>query len=409
MAADAQVQERVRILLKGTITGADAVEIALLRNQGLVATYEELGIAQADLVQAGLLRNPTLGARVRFPTGHGLIETEFSLAQDFLDLFTLPLRKRVASAQLEAAKARVGNAVLELAAEVRQAIVSVQAASLTARIRALALEGQQAAAELRRRQNAAGNVGDLELAQEEVFYQQGKIETARAQAQVIEQREKMNRLLGVWGPESASWAVGDALPELPAQEPVLDHVESLAIARRLDLASARAEADALEQSASAAGVTRFFPGILLGVSTARDAEGTHVTGPQLDLELPIFDQGQARLARLAAQVRQARAREAELAVGVRAEVRSLRNRLLAARGVAEHYKKVVLPLRERIVKQSQLRYNSMLLGVYQLLAARREEIDGYRDYIDSIRDYWMTRADLERAAGGAIAAQEKLP
>src|SRR6267143_5544418 len=119
--ADAQVQAHVRDLLRGTLTPEGAVEVALLRNQGLVATYEELGVAQADLVQAGLLRNPTFGARVRFPTSGGVVDTEFSIAQDFLGIFTLPLRKRVAAAQLDATKARVGSAVLELTAQVRRA------------------------------------------------------------------------------------------------------------------------------------------------------------------------------------------------------------------------------------------------------------------------------------------------
>jgi cobalt-zinc-cadmium efflux system outer membrane protein len=213
----------------------------------------------------------------------------------------------------------------------------------------------------------------------------------------------------VWGAESASWKVDDALADLPAQEPPLEHVESQAIARRLDLASARAEADALEQSATAMGITRALPAVQVGVSGGRDAEGIGLVGPTVDLELPIFDQGQARGARLLAQVRQARAREEELAVNVRSEVRTLRNRLLSVRSVAEHYKKVVLPLRERVVKESQLRYNSMLLGVFQLLAARRDEIDAYRDYIDSIREYWITRAELERAAGGSLLPLEKKP
>jgi len=410
--ADAQVQAHVRDLLRGTLTPEGALEVALLRNQGLVATYEELGVAQADLVQAGLLRNPTFGARVRFPTGAGLTATEFSVAEDFLGIFTLPMRKRVAAAQLDAAKARVGSAVLDLTAEVRGAFVGLQAAQATAKVRQLVLDAQQAAAELRRRQHAAGNVGDLELVQEEAFYQQAKLDIARAQTQVLEQRERVNRLLGLWGEESTSWKVADELPVLPAAEPALEHVESLAVARRLDLAAAHGEALALEQAASAAGITRFIPALEVGVSTERDAEGTHVTGPSVTVELPLFDQGQARVARLAAQVRQARAREAELAVNVRAEVRALRTRLLATRGVVEHYRTVLLPLRERVVQHAQVRYDSMLLGVFQLLLARREQIDAYRDYLDSVRDYWIARADLERAAGGSLAptlAQENKP
>ena len=410
--ADAQVKAHVRDLLHGTLTPEGAIEVALLRNQGLVATYEELGIAQADLVQAGLLRNPTLGARVRFPNAAGFTETEFSVAEDFLGIFTLPLRKRVAATQLDASKARVGSAVLDLTAEVRGAFVGLQAAQATAKVRQLVFDAQQAAAELRRRQYAAGNVGDLELAQQEAFYQQAKLDIARAQTLVLEQRERVNRLLGLWGEESASWKVADELPVLPAAEPALEHVESLAVARRLDLAAAHSEALALEQAASAAGITRFFPAVEVGVSTERDAEGRRVTGPSVALELPLFDQGQARTARLAAQVRQARAREAELAVNVRADVRALRTRLLAARGVVEHYRTVLLPLRERVVQHAQLRYNSMLLGVFQLLLARREQIDAYRDYLDSVRDYWIARADLERAAGGSLTAtlaQENKP
>src|SRR6266478_3076831 len=296
--ANAQVQAHVRELLRGTLTPEGAVEVALLRNQGLVATYEELGVAQADLVQAGLLRNPTFGARVRFPTGTGFTDTEFSVAEDFLGIFTLPLRKRLAATQLDASKARVGSAVLDLTAEVRGAFVGLQAAQATAKVRQLVLDAQQAAAELRRRQHAVGNVGDLELVQEEAFYQQAKLDLARAQTQVLEQRERVNRLLGLWGEESNSWKVPDELPVLPAAEPALEHVESLAVARRLDLAAAHSEALALEQAASAAVITRFFPAVGVGVSTERDAEGTRVTGPSVTLELPLFDQGQARVARL---------------------------------------------------------------------------------------------------------------
>src|SRR6267378_8108071 len=211
--ADAQVKAHVRDLLHGTLTPEGAIEVALLRNQGLVATYEELGIAQADLVQAGLLRNPTFGARVRFPTsGPGtFIDTEFSVAQDFLDLFTLPLRKRVAAAQLDAAKARVGSSVLELTSQVRQAMVTLQAAQATVEVRKLVLEAQGAAAELRVRQRAVGNVSDLDVIQEQAFFEQSKFDLGQAEEQAVQQREQVNRLLGLWGPESASWKVESRL------------------------------------------------------------------------------------------------------------------------------------------------------------------------------------------------------
>ena len=412
--ADEQVKARLRQLVRGELTPDQAVEIALLRNQGLVATYQELGIAQAELVQAGLLRNPRFGARVRFPSSgpDTLVESEFSLAQDFLSLFTLPLKKRVAAAQLEAVKARVGDAVLELVTQVRRAIVTLQAAQASAEMRRLVLDAQSVAAELRERQHAVGNVSDLDLALEEAAFQQGKLDLGRAEAQVLDERERTNRLLGLWGEESASWSVESTMKALPETEPPLEHVESLAVTRRLDLAVLRAESEALEQAASLLGLSRYLPAIQLGVSTGRDAEGTRVTGPDLSIELPIFDQGQARAARILAQLRQARARQVELAVNVRAEARGLRNRLLAARGVAEHYRLVLLPLREQIVKESQARYSASLLGVFELLLVRREQLEAYRDYLEAVRDYWITRAELERAVGGSLTmppAEEKKP
>jgi len=403
--ADEQVRARVHDLVMGTLTPDGAVEVALLRNQGLVATYEELGIGQADLVQAGLLRNPTFGARVRFPTSGGVVDTEFSIAQDFLDIFTLPLRKRVATAQLDAAKARVGSAVLELTAQVRQAVVTLQAAQATVEIRKLVLEAQSAAAELRARQRAVGNVSDLDVIQEQSLFEQSKLDLGRAEERTVQQREEVNRLLGLWGPDSASWRVESRLPDLPEKDPSLEHVESLAIGRRLDLLAVHAEGQALEQAASLTGVSRVLPALQVGVSTERDAEGTRVTGPELSVELPIFDQGQARAARILAQVRQARARQAELAVNIRAEVRALRNRLDVAHRSAEHYRTILLPLREKGLKESQLRYNAMLLGVFQLLQARRDQIEAYQAYLDTVRDYWITRAELERASGGSLDAQ----
>jgi cobalt-zinc-cadmium efflux system outer membrane protein len=407
--ADDQLKARVHELVRGQLTPDAAVEVALLRNQGLIATYEELGVAQADLVQAGLLRNPTFGARVRFPAGGGAVANDVSVAQDFIDLFTLPLRKRVAAAQLDATKARVGGAVLELTAQLRSAIVTLQAAQAIVEVRKLVLEAQEAAAELRRRQHAAGNISELDLVQEEASYQQGKLDLGRAEGQVVEDRERANRLLGLWGEESASWTVESTMADLPREEPPLEHVESLAVARRLDLAAARSEAQALEQTASLAGLTRFLPALQVGVSTERDPEGVRVTGPELSVELPLFDQGQARAARLLAQIRKARARQSELAVNVRAEARALRNRLLTERGVVEHYRTVLLPLRERIVNEAQLRYNAMLLGVFQLLLARREQIEAYRAYLESVRDYWSTRAELERAVGGTLTPPSPQP
>ena len=403
---DREVHARIMALLGKPLTAEAAVEVALINNPRLQALYEEIGIAQADLVQAGLLKNPTLGAGIGFPLRGANSSADFSIAQDFLDLFTLPLRKRVAGAQLEAAQLRIGAAVLEMAVEARSAFLATQAAQQLAEVQRTLLSASQAAADLSRGQHEAGNVNDLTYLLESATYQQQRLDLARAEAQVLADRERLTRALGVFG-EQTNWKIEANLEPVPAQEISLDHLESLAIRRRLDLAAARGELDALSQTLSLATGLRYFGSVELGASLNFDSEGNRTLGPQVRLELPIFDQGQAKLARLEGQRRQAIQRLAGLAIGIRSEVRAARNRLNAARQIEEHYRTVLLPLRERIVQLAQQHYNSSLLGVYQLLQMKQAEVSSYRDYIDAVRDYWVARAELERAAGGMILKGEK--
>jgi cobalt-zinc-cadmium efflux system outer membrane protein len=146
----------------------------------------------------------------------------------------------------------------------------------------------------------------------------------------------------------------------------------------------------------------------VGVSTERDPDGQWVTGPSLTLELPIFNQRQADIARLEAQLRQGQKRLAAQAVNIRSEVRALRSRLMMQRHLAEHYKKVIIPLRERIVHLTLQEYNYMLAGVFDLLIARQNELDTYQKYIETVRDYWITRAQIQRVVGGHLPPIDKM-
>src|SRR5207248_7843401 len=107
-AEDAQAQAAVASLLSRPLTADSAVQIALLNNRSLQATYEELGIAQADLVQAGLLKNPVFDGLFRFPdrAPRGP-NVELQVTQDFIGILFIPARKRLAASQFEAAKLRV--------------------------------------------------------------------------------------------------------------------------------------------------------------------------------------------------------------------------------------------------------------------------------------------------------------
>lgn len=408
---DAAVVDAVRSMLQQELTIDEAVQIALLNNRSLQATYEELGIAQADLVQAGLLRNPLFGASFRFPDktvgGHRSTNTEFSVVQDFLDLLVRPLRKKVASAQFEQAKLRVGNAVLDIAAEVRSAYYALQADEQTLEMRRTVVQATEAAVDIATRQHDAGTLKTLDLANQQGFHDQAKLDITRTDIQIVADRERLNRLMGLWGADTM-WKLPERLPELPESEIPMEHLESIAVSQRLDLAAARQETQVIAHALSLTRKYRYFYVFDVGIDSEHDvADNVNFTGPNVTIELPIFDQRQAEIARLESLLRQSQQRLSSLAIDIRSEVREVRNRLLTARNMVKYYQEVILPLRLRIVDESQLYYNGMLIGVYELLLTKQNQINAGREYIETLRDYWIAESDLERAVGGRLIVTEE--
>jgi cobalt-zinc-cadmium efflux system outer membrane protein len=330
-ADDAAVDAVVRALLAHELTVDQAVQIALLNNSNLQATYEELGIAQADLVQAGLLQNPTLSVERRF----GGQAAEIDVTQNFLDLLVLPLRKKVAKAQFESARLRVTHEVLQLAADVKSAYYTFQAREqLLDRLRLIA-DLNQTSAELARRQQKAGTLNELDAASQKVVYDQSKVDVAQAEVQLTTDRERLNRLMGLWGLQT-NWNIPARLPDLPRAEITLVGLEGRAIAQRLDLAAQRAD---IEATARALGITetfRYVPLLTLGAHYEHEVGPEHSIGPSVEVGVPLFDQGQAAVARGRAMLAQNQRKYVALAVEIRSQVREARDRKVAQRNLAPY-------------------------------------------------------------------------
>ena len=401
---DAQAEAATdRLLGAGPLGLAQAIEVALLNNRTLTATYEELSIAQADVVQAGLLRNPVFGAGMTTAEGDRLDPNlELSLAWDFMDLLLAPAKTKIAATEREATKARVADVVLDVVADVQRAYFALVALQQVASMRKVVADASLASAELAAGQHDAGNISDLTLTNEQSNYEQFSLDLARAQADVADARERLARLLGLWG-KRALFGVSDRLPEVPAEDAPIGHLESLAVAHRLDLEAMRKEREALGRTLSLVESTRLVPGVGVAVSGARLVDGNIAIAPSASLELPIFDQKQALVARLEAMLRASDDRLRARAIDVRAEVRGARQRMEYARATVARYRARVIPLRERLLALSQQHYDAMLLGVYQLLAAKQSEVSAYREAIEAARDYWLARVDLERAVAVRIA------
>ena len=400
-----KVAGAVRELLKDDLTADAAVRIALVNNRSLQAAFEEIGVSQADLAQSALLRNLEFDGFLRFPKGEPSgNNVELGVVQDVLDIFTRPLRRKIGAAQLEQTKLRVGSAVVELAAEVKTACFNLQARrQLVGRLE-LIREVNRAAAEFARKQHDAGTMNDLDFATHQATYNQSKVEVAVEAARVRSDRERLNRLLGLWGADTG-WRIAGQLPPIPGDEIPLDGLESLAISQRLDVAAARWGVDVVGRALALKRGTRYLPvGIKVGVQTEKDSGGQRVTGPSVALQLPIFDTGRASIARLEAQHRQAQRQLEALAINVRSEVREARDLLLATRDVARYYGSVLLPERVEILDLTLKSHNMMLKGTYDLLLAKQSEVATERSYVEAWRDYWIARTRLERAVGGRLDA-----
>jgi cobalt-zinc-cadmium efflux system outer membrane protein len=401
-AEDAQVEREVRKLLETPLTVEGAVQIALLNNRSLQATYEELGVAQAELVQAGLLKNPVFTGMLRFPTQtSGVTNFEFDVVGNFLQLLFLPARKQVAALELEERKLRVSHAVLELASQARSGYYAAISARQIADMRRLVAQAAEASAELAQRLHEAGNLSELGMTLERASYEQARLDWSKAETEVSVSRERLTRVMGLWGP-AVEWKAPERLPDIASEELPLERAERLAISRRLDFQAALRELQVLASSLGLTQQTRLLGAFDLGASGERDPEGKWVVGPALSIELPLFDQGQARVSQGEAFLRMGEHRLTALAVDIRSEVRSLRVRLVQGRYRIDHYAKVVIPLRERAVALTQERYNFMLVGAFELIEAKRREFDAYQEYIEAVRDYWLTRSDFLRAIGGAV-------
>lgn len=400
---DRKMRRAIDELLARPLSAEAAVQIALLRSPHLRATLEELSIGQADLVQAGLLSNPvfTVG-RTAWDAEHISPNLFVAVEASFLDLLTLPMKKRVASAELEATKLTVADTVLELASDVRKAYYEALAAQQVAGVRALVAEAAEASAELARRQAAAGTMNDLALNAELALASQARLDARRSAGEAAEDREHLNQRMGTWG-KSTAWTLPARLPELPATEIDIGALEQRAISDRFDLGAARYQLQAVGSALTLARTTRWTGIVQINVEAGRLRTRRFSFGPSVGIELPLFDQRQAAIARLEAMQRQAKNELEALAVDVRAEVRSAAIRVLTARAVTEEYRNRLIPIRENLVLFSQQQYDAMLLGVYQLLQAKQAEYDSYRETVEAQRDYWIARSDLERAVGSRLA------
>ena len=398
---DQQATEKLGSLLKRKLTADEAVQIAVLNNRELQAVYSDLGVAQADLVQAGLLSNPIFNGSVMFPlSGGGQPDLELSAAMNFLNIFYIPLRKRVAAARFEEVKTRLAGSVLDFAAGVRAAFYLHQANEQILELRQAIIQALDASFEIARRLSAAGNITDLDLARERAQFEASKLALRSAEVAVRQSQEELNILMGLWGKQT-QWQSEQRLPDVPEEPPQMQELEQRALENSIDLLNARQRITLAGNQLGFNRSTVLVPELHAGPRGERE-EGSWQLGPTLEFPIPLFDQGQVRIGRAAAELRRSQQEYYALAVRIRSGARAVQDRFEGARDRALYYRDILLPLHERIVNEAQLQYNAMQLSPFQLLRAREQQIQTAVAYIESLRDYWLARADVEQILSGRL-------
>lgn len=388
------VASRVTELLAKPLTAEDAVQIALLNNPGLQARYAELGIAEADLVQASRWSGPTLSF-ARLKRGDE-IERETSVFFDVLGLLSIPLSTKAQEKRFDAARHRAAEEALNLALATRRAWLRTVAAGQTAQYMEDVRLAAEASADLARRMAKTGNWPFLTMAREQAFYAEATAQLARARQAEVAARENLTRLMGLWGAQ-ATYALPERLPELPASAREGGDLEAQALRERLDVQAARREAESLAESLGLTRVTRYVDLLEVGVLRKTETDQPVQRGWELELRIPIFDFGGARTARAEHRYMQAVNLAAEAAIRARSEVRESYAAYRTAFDIARHYRDEIVPLRKRISEEMMLRYNGMLSSVFELLADSRATVASVNAYVDAQRDFWMADADLQMA------------
>lgn len=393
--SDGEVAE----LLRHPLSAEDAVQIALLNNRSLQASFAELGVSEAELVQSGRLPNPRF--TLRHAAAAPQYDIEETLSFNVLSMLTAPYAHDIEKRRFAEVQNAVLIGVLQLANETRQAFFAAVAARESVHYLEQVETAAEAGAELARRMVAAGNWTLLDQAHEQSFSTDAAQRLTRAKLADAVAREKLLRLVGLPG-ELPGFELAERLPELPQRIEDLPDVEQAVLQNRIDLRLRHMQIDELAHSLGLTKASRFVNVLDVGPTRVLQGEdgAPYERGYEIVLEIPIFDGGGPRVRRAEALYSQAVERFTQAAVDARSQIRQDYAAYRAAFDIAKQQRDEVVPVRKAVAAQNLLRYNASLISVFDLLADARGQIASVDDYIRSVRDFWTAKSELDAALLG---------
>ena len=384
-------------LLAQPVRQKEAIQLLLANSPAFQALLAQNWAEAASAAQSGRISNPTF-AFESVVTGS---ETELNRFFSFglLDLITLPQRSAIANHRVEQAQIRMTAEVVDQVTRVRQAWVRTVAAEQSYKYAGQVLASAEASAELAKRMESVGNFNKLTRARHQAFYADAATQLATAKQTAVSRKEELVRLLGLDEAQAKQLVLPERLPNLPKQPMSAEDVAKQINQERLDVQQAKA---ALNAAAKAQGLNRVTSLTDIELSVRRGSVSDSSTssysarrGYEVGVKLPIFDWGDLQRDAMNAQTLAA---ANQLEATIRAAGSSLRENYAAYRtayDISRHYRDEVIPLRKVISEENVLRYNGMIIGVFELLADSRDQIGAVISAISAEQQFWLADAALQ--------------
>ena len=384
-------------LLSNPLEQTQAVQLMLANSPSFQALMAQSWLESATAAQSGRISNPVFSYE-SVVTGSEREVNRF-LAFGLLDLLTWPQRVAMAEHRMAQARFRLASEIVDRVTQVRQAWVKAVAAEQSLAYARQVYESAQASAELARRMEAVGNFNRLTRARHQAFYADAATQWVSARQNLVSRREELVRLLGLDPAQADLLKLPARLPDLP-KEPMSEQEVGKAAARnRLDVQWARANLDAAAKAQGLVGITSLTD---IELSVRRGSVSDSATGAtssrhgyEVGVRLPVWDGGTMQRDAMNAQTLAA---ANNLEATLRAAGSGLRESYAAYRSahdISRHYKEEVLPLRKVMADENILRYNGMIIGVFELLADARDQVSAVISAIAADQQFWMADAALK--------------
>ncbi len=395
----AEAEQEISRLLAKPLTAENASRIAVLNNPEFLAALASLAISKADLTQAGLLPNPGLRLiRSREEDGYS---TELDFSLNLFSMIFLSQNKAIASQQAEQQQQQVALQLLDLLTQSRGAFIEAVAQQQRFRYLQTVQEAIDASAELANRMYQVGNYSELQQARQLKFAAEIRLQLAKTQQQQQQSLERLHLLLGLAA--DAKLQLPEYLPALPTTVPLQDQLEQQALAQRLDLQQAKSRLTQLELQLKQQKNSRFVRG--LSAEIAGSMQHSVEREVALGFELPVFDSGDARISKAEAQYQQAWWQAKAQQQKALSEVRQAWAFYQSSYQIARHYQDQLIPLAQKINQQNVLRYNGMLIGVFELIADTQAQVDTVTGQMMAQRDFYLSELRLQQSLWGSPSLQ----